>query len=300
MYLDKLVVNGFKSFAEKTEFKFEDPFTAIVGPNGSGKTNVSDAMRWVMGEQSLKLMRMKQSTDAIFAGSTKRTRLGMAQVDLHLKNPDGRLNIEYPEVVLTRRLTRDGETEYLVNNSKARLQDILLLLAQANFGQKSYGVIGQGMITDILNANPQDRKEFFDEATGVKEYQIKRDRSINKLIRTEQNLLRAEDLLNEIEPRLKSLKRQVRKLERRKELEDNLSTVQVNYYGSIVTDLNQQLERLNAELVSSQTDRTGVEATLKNIEDEIDVIGRQESRTELYHRLQQEYNTVIERKKRTA
>lgn len=296
MYLDKLVVKGFKSFTETTEFKFDHPFCAIVGPNGSGKTNVADAMRWVMGEQSLKLMRMKKATDAIFAGSSQRGRLGMAQVDLHINNSDGRIDIEYPEVVISRRLSRDGETEYLVNNSQVRLQDILLLLAQANFGQKSYGVIGQGMITDILNANPQDRKEFFDEATGVKEFQIKRDRAINKLIRTEQNLQRAEDLLNEIEPRLKSLQRQVKKLEKRQEIERALSETQVHYYGSILVGLAQQRSDMQHQANDIGKQRDIAERKLKTIEQEIDVIGQEESHSEQYERIQQEYAQVIEQK----
>lgn len=296
MYLQKLVISGFKSFAETTTFTFDSPFVAIVGPNGSGKTNVSDAMRWVMGEQSLKLMRMKQSTDAIFAGSASRSRLGLAQVDLHINNADGRLPIDYKEVVISRRLAREGDTEYLINKQPARLQDILLLLAQANFGQKSYGVIGQGMITDILNANPQDRKGFFDEATGVKEFQIKRDQAINKLIRTEDNLTRVEDVLKEIEPHLQSLSRQVKKLEKRQVVAAELTETQVHYYGSSLFALRGRM----AELHTSETDYHSkialVTAELEGVEAEIDQIGKAESRTTLYHRLQQDYNTVLVKK----
>lgn len=296
MYLEKVVINGFKSFAEETEFIFDHSFVSIVGPNGSGKTNVADAMRWVMGEQSLKLMRMKKATDAIFAGSDKRSRLGMAQVDLHINNHDGRLHIDYPEVVISRRLTRDGETEYLINKSKVRLQDILLLLAQANFGQKSYGVIGQGMITDIVNANPQDRKDFFDEATGVKEFQIKRDQAINKLIRTEDNLQRVEDLLVEIEPRLRSLKRQVEKLDKRQRVEEHLAEVHTQYYGSSLVELTTKLTNLKTDAENLRTNQTTVHGKLTSIENEIDAIGKEESRTELYHRLQKEHNDIIQKK----
>lgn len=296
MYLQKLVINGFKSFAESTEFTFTHPFTSVVGPNGSGKTNVADALRWVMGEQALKLMRMKTATDAIFAGSRDRGKLGMAQVDLHLNNTDGRLNIDYPEVVISRRLTRKGDTEYLINNNKVRLQDILLLLAQANFGQKSYGVIGQGMITDILNANPQDRKEFFDEATGVKEFQIKRDQSVNKLIRTEQNLLRVEDLLNEIGPRLRSLTRQVKKLERRQEIEKELRVIQTNYYGSLLVDITTQTDQFTIQRQALEQQYQSVQAQLTAIEQEIDIIGKEASRGELFGQLQQSYSSVQEQK----
>ncbi len=296
MYLEKLVISGFKSFAEPTTFTFDAPYVAIVGPNGSGKTNVSDAMRWVMGEQSLKLMRMKVHTDAIFAGSATRSRLGLAQVDLHINNKDHRLPIDYDEVVITRRLARDNETEYLINKQKARLQDILLLLAQANFGQKSYGVIGQGMITDILNANPQDRKNFFDEATGVKEFQIKRDQAINKLIRTEDNLVRVEDVLREIEPRLQSLARQVKKLEKRQEVSARLAVVQTEYYGSILVELNAKLNDLNGRKQTVAAEYEVTKNKLTVIEDQIDGIGKEQSRTELYHRLQHEYQSILAKK----
>ncbi len=296
MYLEKLVINGFKSFTQPTEFKFDHPFVSIVGPNGSGKTNVSDAMRWVMGEQSMKLLRIKKATDAIFAGSATKNRLGMAQVDLYINNEDGRLNIEYPKVVISRRITRDGDTEYLLNKNKVRLHEILLLLAQANFGQKSYGVIGQGMVTDIVNANPQDRKDFFDEATGVKEFQIKRDQAINKLIRTEDNLSRVEDLLTEIKPRLNSLRRQVRKLDKRQAVEEQLSTVQSQYYGSSLVEIKNKLTTLSEEANILNSKKQTSEEALQTIETEIDGIGKEESRTDLYHRLQKEYSSIVQKK----
>lgn len=296
MYLEKLVISGFKSFVDQTTFTFNAPFVAIVGPNGSGKTNVADAMRWVMGEQSLKLMRMKVHTDAIFAGSASRARLGLAQVDLHINNRDHRLPLDYDQVVISRRLARDGETEYLINKNPVRLQDIILLLAQANFGQKSYGVIGQGMITDILNANPQDRKGFFDEATGVKEFQIKRDQSINKLIRTEENLTRVEDVLREIEPHLQSLTRQVKKLEKRQIVEEKLRFAQVQYYGSTLFGYTTKITELDGQLKDAQAAQTVAQNKLNTVQEEIDRIGKEESRTELYHRLQNEYNLILEKK----
>lgn len=296
MYLQKLVISGFKSFVDQTTFTFDAPFVAIVGPNGSGKTNVADAMRWVMGEQSLKLMRMKVHTDSIFAGSASRARLGLAQVDLYINNADHRLPLDYDQVIISRRLARDGDTEYLINKNPVRLQDIILLLAQANFGQKSYGVIGQGMITDILNANPQDRKGFFDEATGVKEFQIKRDQSINKLIRTEENLTRVEDVLREIEPHLQSLTRQVKKLEKRQVVEEKLGLAQVQYYGSTLFGYTTKITELDQQLNEAQAAHTVAQGKLNGVQEEIDRIGKEESRTELYHRLQNEYNLIVEKK----
>lgn len=289
-------MSGFKSFVATTTFVFDAPFVAIVGPNGSGKTNVADAMRWVMGEQSLKLMRLKHTTDAIFSGSTARARLGLAQVDLYINNHDHRLPIDYDQVVIGRHLTRAGETEYVLNKHPVRLQDILLLLAQANFGQKSYGVIGQGMITDILNANPQDRKQFFDEATGVKEFQMKRDQSINKLIRTEENVRRVEDVLHEIEPHLHSLNRQVKKLEKRQAITEKLHTTQITYYGSTLVGLKNKLAALEQQFHAEQTQAHQTQAKLETTQADIDASGRQESRTELYHWLQQDYNVIIDKK----
>ncbi len=296
MYLEKLVITGFKSFPQTTEFTFDHPFVAVVGPNGSGKTNVTDALRWVMGEQSLKLLRVKHATDVIFAGSEKLSRSGLARVDLYLNNTAKRLPIDYTNVIISRQINRSGETEYLLNNNPARLQDILLLLAQANFGQKSYGVIGQGQITDIINANPQDRKTYFDEATGVKEFQMKRDQAIHKLIRTEENLLRVEDLLVEIEPRLKSLNRQVKKLEQRHHLEAELHLVQTQYYGSLLVALKQQLKNYQIKAAELEAERTVATNQLTTIEHEMDAQQRESSRTALYQQLQQEHSQVVTQK----
>ncbi len=230
MHLQKIEIQGFKSFARKTVLEFNREFTAIVGPNGSGKSNVADAIRWVLGEQSLKTLRGKKAEDVIFAGSDKKSRLGMAEASLYLNNEDGLAPIEFSEIVITRRIFRDGQSEYLLNNSQVRLQDIQLLLARANVGQRTYSVIGQGMIDSILSSSPSERKEFFEDATGVKQYQLKRDQAINKLVATYGNLEQANLLLQEIEPRLKVLTRQVKRLEHREELLVSLRQQQKIYY----------------------------------------------------------------------
>ncbi|MBU1038888.1 AAA family ATPase [Patescibacteria group bacterium] len=230
MFLQKVEIQGFKSFARKTVLEFNRQFTAIVGPNGSGKSNVADAIRWVLGEQSLKTLRGKKAEDVIFAGSDKKSRLGMAEVSLYLNNENGLVPIEFGELVITRRIFRDGQSEYLLNNSQVRLQDIQLLLARANIGQRTYSVIGQGMIDSILSSSPAERKEFFEDATGVKQYQLKRDQAINKLTATYVNLEQASLLLQEIEPRLRVLTRQVKRLEHREELTVSLRQQQKDYY----------------------------------------------------------------------
>jgi len=253
MYLEKLQVQGFKSFANKNKLIFDGVLnnkgkrgiTAIVGPNGSGKSNISDAIRWALGEQSMKTLRGKKTEDVIFSGSDKKGKLGMSEVSLYLNNEDKKIKIDYSQIVLTRRLYRNGDSEYLLNNSKVRLSDIQMLLAKAKFGQKTYSVIGQGMVEGFLNTNLSERKEFFDEATGIKQYQIKRDDSLNKLRMSYENLGQARMLLTEVEPRLKSLTRQVSKLHKRDELKNNLKNIQIKYYRNIWNDINNKFKKCN-------------------------------------------------------
>ncbi len=279
MYLTKLELQGFKTFAKKTQLTFLPPrkdafpITSIVGPNGSGKSNLADAIRWVLGEQSLKLLRGKKSEDVIFSGSNGRSRSGMAEVSMTFNNEKGLMPIDYTEVVITRRLYRDGSSEYLLNESKVRLADIHLLLAQANVGQRSYSVIGQGMIDHILVSTPEERKAFFDDATGVRQFQIKRHESVLKLKRTLANLADVEMLLREIEPRLRSLKRQANRLEKRGEVETKLHFLEMNYYGSqwwqlvdkltvVKRDFDQATEKIRTE----RTELKELEVQVEKIE----------------------------------
>lgn len=254
MFLQKLEIQGFKSFATKSVLEFNRELTSIVGPNGSGKSNVVDAVRWVLGEQSLKVLRGKKMQDVIFAGSDQKSRLGFAEVSLYLNNEDNKAPIDYGEVVITRRVYRDGESEYLINKNKVRLQDVYLLMAKCNFGQNSYSIVGQGMVDSILTSSPQERKEFFDEATGVRQYQIKREQSLNKLERAYENLVQSQQLLQEIEPRLRSLTRQMKRLADKEELESELQKKQIIYYNfthhGLVDELNQK--KKEEKLISEQ------------------------------------------------
>ncbi len=245
MFLEKLEIQGFKSFAGKNTLEFpgnvdrnKKGITAVVGPNGSGKSNIADAIRWALGEQSMKTLRAKLNEDVIFSGSSSKGRLGMSEVSLHLNNENKHIPIDYSQLVITRRLYRNGDNEYLINNAKTKLSDIQMLLAKANFGQKTYSVIGQGMVEDFLKTGPAERKNFFDEATGVKQYQIKRERSLNKLISSQENLRQAEMLLHEIEPRLKSLTKQVNKIRQKKDLKKDLRRLQDKYYRKKWHELN--------------------------------------------------------------
>ena len=279
MYLEKLEIQGFKSFANKNTLIFPGMLdktrrgiTAIVGPNGSGKSNVADSVRWALGEQSIKTLRGKKGEDVIFSGSDKKGKLGMAEVSLYLNNEDRKAPIDYPQIVLTRRLYRSGESEYLINNSRTRLSDIQIMLAKANFGQKTYSVIGQGMVEGFLNTSLSERKEFFDEATGVKQFQIKRDDSLNKLANSYDNLNQAQMLLLEIEPRIKSLTRQVNKLKRRDEIENELKSLQLNYYGKIWHEINNKFNSFNKELLEFEKNKADKEKKLTNLNRELEQI----------------------------
>jgi chromosome segregation protein len=254
MHLSRLELQGFKTFAKKTVLEFPQPkthdhaLTVIVGPNGSGKSNLSDAIRWCLGEQSMKHLRGKKSEDIIFSGSEGKGRSGFAEVSMTFDNSQKKLGVDYSEVTVTRRLYRDGESEYLLNGQTARLADIQLLLAEAGVGQRSYTVVGQGMIDHVLTSSPEERKIFFDDATGVRGLQIKRHQAMLKLEKASQNLVEVELLLSEIEPRLKSLRRQVHKLEQREAIEKDLHARRRNYYGTMWWDWQDELAKTEKEI----------------------------------------------------
>jgi len=304
MYLQKLELVGFKSFAEKTELDFLPPsavtkgITAIVGPNGSGKSNVADALRWVLGEQSTKLLRGKKADDVIFSGSEKRARSGLAEATIYLNNEDGKLPLDNSEVSITRRVYRDGESEYLINKSKVRLSDIQLLLAQAQFSTRSYSVIGQGMADAILVASPQERKEYIDEAAGVRQFQLKRNQSVAKMDLTRENLAQAEMLLNEIEPRLRSLARQVKRLEARGSLEEELHAVGHQYYGRLWSDLQTQIDARRGTLGKLEEEWKRKESTLTEAQGELGTLETQEQGNDAFEALQAEYQKFVEEKGR--
>ncbi len=305
MYLQRLEIQGFKSFAKRTVFDFPpnsnhdlkaNSITAIVGPNGSGKSNVADAIRWVLGEQSLKLIRCKKSDDVIFSGSEKKARQGFAEVVLTMNNEDGILPIEYHEVALTRRVYRNGETEYLINQNKVRLFDILMLLAKANFGQRSYSIVGQGMVDQIINISPFERKDFFDEATGVKQYQIKRDQAVNRLKKTRENLLESNKIIAEIEPRLRLLTRQIKKLEQRQEIEKALREEQKKYFSYNLKNLEKDRSEKSQLLATKQALLDEWRGKLNEIQSELGKLAQEESRKDVFNSLQKEYNDFLSQK----
>lgn len=224
-------LKGFKTFAQQTEFSFGTGVTAIVGPNGCGKSNVSDAIRWCLGEQSFGLLRSRKTVDVIFSGSDKKARQGMAAVSIILDNEAGDLKIDFSEVEITRRAYRDGDNEYLINGQRVRLQDITQLLGPSGLGKRAYAVIGQGLIDRVLSLKPEERRTLFEEAAGITGYQQKRQAALRRLEATQHNLGRVQDLLAELSPRLSSLKRQAERALERQQVETDLKDLLHVWYG---------------------------------------------------------------------
>ncbi len=211
MYLKRLEVQGFKSFATRTIFDFGQGITAIVGPNGSGKSNIADALRWVLGEQSGRLLRARKMEDAIFAGSSKRQRAEKAEITLTLDNADGWLPIDFTEVAITRRGYRNGESEYRINRKRVRLRDLQELLAKSSMAQGSYAIIGQGLVETVLNLRPDERRQLIEEAADIQRYRLRIDEAQTKLAATHENVERINLLVKEIAPRLGHLERQAKR-----------------------------------------------------------------------------------------
>ncbi len=269
MYLKKLEISGFKSFANKTVLDFPQGITAVVGPNGSGKSNVADAVKWVLGEQSMKSLRGKKSEDVIFTGSDKKSKMSAAAVSLYFDNSDKKMPLDYEEVILTRKLFRNGDSEYLINKSKVRLIDIVELLAKSGVSQRGYCVINQGMADSILVATPAERMIIFEEATGVRKFQIKKQQTINKLESTKRNLQRVTDLLNEIEPRLNSLKRQANKAQKREGVEKELRSEQEKLFSNIWNGLNKNNKKYRFEKEEAEKFVSGLSKEIAEIKSKL-------------------------------
>ena len=210
-FLKHLVLHGYKTFASRTEFVFDGGVTAVIGPNGSGKSNIADALRWVLGEQSYSSLRGKRTEDMIFSGSEQRPRMGMAHVSLILDNSTGWLPIDFSEVEIARRAYRSGENEYYLNGNRVRLRDITELLGSSGLSERTYSIIGQGLVDQALSQRPEERRRLFEEAAGITVYQSKRDQASQKLTDAGGNLTRARDIINELTPRLRYLKGQARR-----------------------------------------------------------------------------------------
>ncbi|HND11756.1 MAG TPA: AAA family ATPase, partial [Pseudomonadota bacterium] len=228
MRIKRLEITGFKSFCDRTVVRFDDPITGVVGPNGCGKSNVVDAIRWCMGEQSAKHLRGKAMQDVIFSGSDKRGPLGFCEVSLTFEN-DGRIPVEYlqfTEVTVTRRLFRDGTSEYYINKTPCRLRDITELFLGTGIGTRAYSIIEQGRVSMIISAKPEERRFLIEEAAGITKYKLRKKAAEQKLDQTRQNLLRLSDVVAEQERQLGSLKRQADKAERYKRYRAELRDIE--------------------------------------------------------------------------
>ena len=265
MYLKRLELQGFKSFADKTILEFMPGITSVIGPNGSGKSNISDAIRWVLGEQSMKSLRGSKSMDIIFAGTQNRKSLGFAEASLVFDNTDGALPIEYTEVIVTRKLYRSGETGYFINKTPCRLKDVLELFMDTGIGKDGYSIIGQGKIDEILSNKSEDRRHIFEEAAGIVKYRARKEESEKKLEHTKLNLLRINDILAEIETNIEPLKTQSEKAKKYLNLREELKNIEIGLFLYNIQKYKKDLEDIVKEDEIYQTQCKDEEGRLERI-----------------------------------
>ena len=250
--LASLELHGYKTFAKETNLVFPAQITAIVGPNGSGKSNVADAIRWVLGEQSYTMLRAKRTEDMIYSGSENRSRAGMASVSITFDNQSNWLPIDYSEVTLTRRAYRDGQNEYLLNNQRVRLKDFHELLAKTGLADRTYTIIGQGLVDLALSIRPDERRKLFEEAAGIGLHRSRKEEALRRLAATERNLERVSDIIDEIRPRLRSLERQSARVGEYKLIQESLKNNLREWYGYQWMTAQSQLEKIQQSLAEAE------------------------------------------------
>ncbi len=270
MYLKRLEMYGFKSFADKTVLEFMPGITTVIGPNGSGKSNISDCIRWVLGEQSLKSLRGAKSEDIIFAGTQNRKSLGYAEASIVIDNSDSKLPIEFAEVTVTRRIYRSGETGYFINKAPCRLKDILELFMDTGIGKDGYSIIGQGKIDEILSNKSEERRHIFEEAAGIVKYRARKVESEKKLEQTKLNLLRINDIISEIENNIGPLKIQSEKAKKFLSLRDELKNIEVGLFLYNIDDYKKKIEEIKENLEILETQKIKEEEKANNIKLEKD------------------------------
>lgn len=265
MYLKRLELQGFKSFADKTILELMPGITTVIGPNGSGKSNISDAIRWVLGEQSMKSLRGTKSLDIIFAGTQNRKSLGFAEASLVFDNSDGALPIEYTEVTVTRKIYRSGETGYYINKVPCRLKDVLELFMDTGIGKDGYSIIGQGKIDEILSNKSEDRRHIFEEAAGIVKYRTRKQESEKKLEHTKLNLLRINDILAEIEGNLEPLQMQADKAKKYLNLKEELKNIEIGLFVYNIEKYKQDLEKVVQDIEIMQSQCNDEEGRLERV-----------------------------------
>ena len=272
MYLKSIEVHGFKSFANKILFEFHNGITGIVGPNGSGKSNVADAVRWVLGEQSVKQLRGASMQDVIFSGTQNRKPLGYAYVAITLDNSDHSLAIDYEEVTVARRLYRSGDSEYLINGSVCRLRDVQTLFYDTGIGKEGYSIIGQGQIDKILSGKPEERRELFDEAAGIVKFKKRKIDAQKKLANEKQNLLRVNDILAELEKQTGPLEKQSEKAKIYLRKKEEMKMLDVNVFLLENKELQEKLARVSENYEIAEGSLTENREKLSRIKEEYDRI----------------------------
>lgn len=292
MKLRKLTVQGFKSFADKTVIEFDDGVTGIVGPNGCGKSNVVDAFKWVLGEQSARSLRGKQMMDVIFSGSGSRKAMGMAEVTLTFDNTDGTLARDETEVSVTRRLYRSGESDYLLNGKTSRLKDIRELFMDTGVGVDAYSLIEQGRVDVLLKSSPKDRREIFEEAAGISKYRARRKEAQRKLENVDQNLLRLGDIVDEVEKQLRSVKLQAGKARSYQHYQTRLTELRAQYSMAEYHRLHEQQQALASRVTSIQDDVTSGRSDIDRLETER--LATQNRVSELNERIRQAENNLVQ------
>ncbi len=277
MYLKRLEIYGFKSFANRVSIEFDRGITAIVGPNGSGKSNIVDAIRWVLGEQSPKTLRGGRMEDVIFSGTQTRKPLGFAEVTLVLDNSDGVLPTDYSEVSVTRRVFRSGESEYYINRSPCRLKDIIEMFVDTGVGKDGYSIIGQGRVEEILSMHSESRREIFEEAAGIMKYKLRREEAQRKLQKAHENLVRVEDILAELHQQLTPLESQARIAqqyldlrERLKILEINRFVAQYNRYVNRIKGIKDQIELIDGDIINHKEQLSNDEQAKYELQDKLE------------------------------
>lgn len=295
MFLKRIELQGFKSFADKSIIHFDSDVIGIVGPNGCGKSNINDAIRWVLGEQSVKSLRGNNMSDVIFSGSTQRKAVNMAEVTLVFDNTKHYLNIEYDEVEITRRLHRQsGEGEYFINKTPCRLKDILNLVMDSGLGRDSLSIISQGNISAFAEAKPEERRALFEEAAGVAKYKKRKNESLSKLNRTQDNLNRVEDIIMELERQVTPLKRQAKKAETYLAKKQELETIEVSVIVDEIEQLMNSIEILKKQAFDLDTQKAMHETTIQ-VED----LKNSELRKEMFqldheiNQLQETYTKIV-------
>ena len=280
MYLKEIKISGFKSFADKTNITLDDKITCIVGPNGSGKSNIIDAVKWVLGEQSIKSLRGSNNmSDVIFAGSKSRSPLNLASVSLVFDNSDSYLKVPYTEISVTRKVFRSGENEYYLNNEKCRLKDIYDLFLDSGMGKYAFNIISQGEVSKIISDSPLERRTIFEEAAGVLKYKRRKEEALKKLDKTNENLTRVKDIIKELEEQIEPLKIQSEKANKYLKIKENLEQIEIALIANDLEKLNvlyheqtKQIEDLTNEIIEKTTSITNDDIELENKKQELEKI----------------------------